>query len=137
MLVYFDEFGRLQHAVSFVLQSELAAYRVLNKRVVRITDEQEIAALEEAISQRGELAHVSAPLSTTLTYLTDRMKPDFRNAIKESISAVEAAAKIISGEDNATCGFYGAKNISVHSRPAARAASDAEEPRWFLHGLFA
>jgi hypothetical protein len=30
--------------------------------------------------------------------LSDRQKPDYRNSIKESISAVESAAKIISGD---------------------------------------
>jgi hypothetical protein len=102
VLVHFDKFDNLQRGVSYVLKTELAAYRVLNRQFVRITDEQEVVALEEALAQSGEFAHVSSHLSTALGYLSDRVKPDFRNSIKESISAVEATAKIISGEENAT-----------------------------------
>jgi hypothetical protein len=36
--------------------------------------------------------------------MSDRQTPDYRNSIKESISAVESACIIISGDKNATLG---------------------------------
>jgi len=39
-----------------------------------------------------------------LSKLSDRKNPDYRNSIKESISAVEAMAVIISGRSGATLG---------------------------------
>ena len=45
---------------------------------------------------------VSTHIRLALEKLSDRSKPDYRNSIKESISAVEAACKLISGDDKAT-----------------------------------
>lgn len=47
-------------------------------------------------------APVSEHLATALAHLSNRQSPDYRNSIKESISAVESMAKIISGKDKAT-----------------------------------
>lgn len=43
-------------------------------------------------------------LSAALSLLADRTSPDYRNSIKESISAVEAVASVISRTPNATLG---------------------------------
>lgn len=39
-----------------------------------------------------------------LDMLADRSSPDYRNSIKESISAVESVAQIITGDSSATLG---------------------------------
>ena len=71
------------------------AYRVVDDLIVEITDQQEIAAIEEA-------AKVSSAVKTHLTeglkLLSERPTPDYRNSIKESISAVEALCREITGE---------------------------------------
>ena len=43
-------------------------------------------------------------LNQSLTLLSDRQNPDYRNSIKESISAVESICKIITQDDKATLG---------------------------------
>jgi hypothetical protein len=43
---------QLGSAVDEILAKELAAYRVVNQRIVPVTNEQEIKALEEALSDR-------------------------------------------------------------------------------------
>ena len=50
------------------------------------------------------LKPVREHLSQSLTLLSNRQKPDYRNSIKESISAVESLAKIISKQNSATLG---------------------------------
>jgi hypothetical protein len=47
---------------------------------------------------------VSEHLKAAAALLSDRKSPDFRNSVKESISAVETASRIISGNSKATLG---------------------------------
>ncbi|HDS01018.1 MAG TPA: hypothetical protein ENO07_03275 [candidate division Zixibacteria bacterium] len=82
------------------MQDENSAYRIVDDEVVEITDEYEIEAIESALdhSIRASRSH----LSRALDLLSDRKHPDYRNSIKESISAVEAACQTLAGMPNAT-----------------------------------
>lgn len=71
------------------------AYRVVDDLIVEITDQQEIAAIEEATKK---MSAVKSHLSEALKHLSDRPTPDYRNSIKESISAVEALCREITDE---------------------------------------
>lgn len=71
------------------------AYRVVDDQIVEITDQEEIAAIEEAIHQTSS---VKTHLSEALKHLSNRPEPDYRNSIKESMSAVEALCREITGE---------------------------------------
>lgn len=71
------------------------AYRVVYDQIVEITDQEEIMAIEEAIRQTST---VKIHLENALKHLSSRPKPDYRNSIKESISAVEALCREITGE---------------------------------------
>jgi hypothetical protein len=90
------------HWLNEVLETENAAYRIVGHEVLEITDTNEIKAIEDA------LAHPDAPvrlhIQSALTMLSDRENPDYRNSIKESISAVEAACRIVTGLKAATLG---------------------------------
>jgi len=87
-----------------VLERELAAYRLVGNRIVEITDQKELVALDEALLAGDQFAPVAAHFQRALELLSDRSSPDFRNSIKESISAVEATARIVTGNDTATLG---------------------------------
>lgn len=71
------------------------AYRVVDDQIVEITDNEEIAAIEEAI---GHQSAVKTHLEEALTLMSSRPSPDYRNSIKELISAVEALCREITGE---------------------------------------
>ncbi|KAB0477571.1 hypothetical protein, partial [Pseudomonas vancouverensis] len=47
---------------------------------------------------------VQLHLNQALKLMSDRQNPDYRNSIKESISAVESICKIITQDDKATLG---------------------------------
>ena len=99
------------------LKIEVAGYRILNGKVTQITAEEEIQAIEEATTQTDKLQLVSLHLRTALDLLADRKAPDYRNSIKESISALESIAKIIS--NNPKDSFAGAldkikSKIKIH-----------------------
>ncbi len=85
------------------LERELSGYRFVNNVIVDITSEQEVEMLEEAL-QDSQFEGVSLHLKRALELLSDRKNPDYRNSIKESISAVEGMAKIVTENPKATLG---------------------------------
>jgi hypothetical protein len=87
-----------------VLEQEMSGYRFIASQVTPITAEQEIAEIEKATSLDGKLMPVTKHLDQALTLLSDRKAPDYRNSIKESISAVEALCRVIGETPKATLG---------------------------------
>jgi len=86
---------------NFVLEGELSGYRFINGSLTKITSEEEISEIEEALNIPDRFKGVRTHLKTALTKLSDKKSPDYRNSIKESISAIEALSKIISGQPKA------------------------------------
>jgi hypothetical protein len=91
-------------SVNDILKEEMSGYRFVSGRIVEITSEEEIKTIEEALTVPDSLKPVREHLSQSLTLLSDRKNPDYRNSIKESISAVESLAKIISKQNHSTLG---------------------------------
>lgn len=91
-------------ACNDVLKTENSAYHFVNEQLCEITSQEEIDTVEEAISISGIYGGVQEHLKTALNHMNNRTNPDFRNSIKESISAVESLAKILSGKDKSTLG---------------------------------
>lgn len=87
-----------------VLERENSAYRFVSGKVTPITSSDEIEEIEKAISGSDRYAGVRTHLQTSLGFLVDRQNPDYRNSIKESISAVESLAKKLVEDDKATLG---------------------------------
>ena len=86
---------------------ENSAYRFIDSKIAPITNSSEISEIEEAIYQSGQftaLKGANVHLQTALEKLSDRKAPDYRNSIKESISAVESVAKKISGKEKDSLG---------------------------------
>jgi hypothetical protein len=87
------------------LERESSAYRFVGKIISPITNESEIKAIEQAATtDNNSLRPVSTHIETALKLLSNRNNPDYRNSMKESISAVEALCKIIAKNDKATLG---------------------------------
>jgi hypothetical protein len=72
------------------------AYRIVDKEIVEINSEEEIQAIETAIDNSKN--NIKAHLSKALELYAQRPDGDFRNSIKESISAVEAFCREKTGE---------------------------------------
>ena len=80
-----------------VLEREMSAYRFVNGLLAQLTSEEEIAEVEQALDARAPLKPVATHLQTALAFLSDKTNPDYRNSIKESISAVESMCNLING----------------------------------------
>ena len=91
----------VRHCNSF-LESEVSAYRFVNRQIVRIVSEEEIEAVEDAL--RVKSSPVREHIKRALQMLADRQNPDYRNSIKESISAVESLVRTVTGNKKGTLG---------------------------------
>jgi hypothetical protein len=91
-------------SINEILKEEVAGYRFVGDQIVQITDEVEIVAIERALQVPDSLKSVKDHLQQALSHLADRKSPDYRNSIKESISAVEALCGIITKQPNGTLG---------------------------------
>jgi hypothetical protein len=91
----------LVESLNSILERELAGYRLIGHTVVDITDELEIEMLHEVLSDT-RFEGVNAHLERALDLLSDKKNPDYRNSIKESISAVESLARVITRNEKAT-----------------------------------
>jgi hypothetical protein len=86
------------------MQHEASAYRFLGTKLTPIISEPEIQSIEDASSEQDRFNPASSHLATALRHLSARDSPDYRNSIKESISAVEAACQIITRDPKARWG---------------------------------
>lgn len=84
------------------LKIEMSAYRLVDGFIVQITSEEEIVEIEEALLNSSKWKPVNIHLKTAIEYFSNRENPDYRNSVKESISAVESLCKIIVENDNTT-----------------------------------
>jgi hypothetical protein len=95
----------LEKECNKVLESELSAYRFVAGRIAPISSEQENRTIEAAVAQTSdEYAHVSEHLRQSIALLARKPTPDYRNSIKEAISAVEALCAVITGNPKVTLG---------------------------------
>src|SRR5574337_117547 len=87
---------QLAEIMNSFLESENAAYRVVGLEIVEITNEMEIEEIESALDKSVKASRTH--FSRALELLSDRKKPDYRNSIKEAISAVEATCQALTGK---------------------------------------
>lgn len=86
------------------LEKELSAYRFVDDQIVRTTSDAEINAIEQAMQNPNAGSGSAEHLRTAMRLLSDRTNPDYRNSIKESISAVESTLQKLTGDQSATLG---------------------------------
>ncbi len=87
-----------------VLEYELSAYRFIDGHITPITDQEEIASIRQAVQNTDYVIGVKTHLKAAQALLSNRENPDYRNSIKESISAVEAIVKLLAGDPKAKLG---------------------------------
>lgn len=90
------------------------AYRIIDSEIIEISDGNEIASIEEA--NKRSSSNVKEHLQKAMRYLSQKPTADASNSIKESISALEAVCRNLTGE--ATLGKslkkLESKGIAIH-----------------------
>ena len=82
--------------INEIFEEEKMGYRIIDDQIVDITNESEIEEIEEAIDSNFNI--VNNHIQKSLELYSDRKNPDYKNSIKESITAVESMCCIICGE---------------------------------------
>jgi hypothetical protein len=90
--------------VSFFLEREKSGYRILQGQFVAITDEVELAAVSDAANLGTKFSGAREHIRSAIALFSKKPSPDYRNNIKESISAVESAARVVTNSPKATLG---------------------------------
>lgn len=110
---------RIHAVLNRIFEEELSGYRFVAGELVPLSGPEEIAAIENAlaVTSTSGLSGAHTHISTALQLMAKRPDPDYRNSIKESISAVEALAKQLGTSDSQ--GLAGAltelgKKIPIH-----------------------
>lgn len=104
---YSDERERAERfceTVNSQLEQERSAYRFVSFQITPIVNSEEVEAVNQAAAPKHGAELTAAHIQAAIKLLSDRKSPDYRNCIKEAISAVEAAARFITGNEKATLG---------------------------------
>lgn len=94
--------NELYPKINRLFEEEHIGYRFLNGLITPITDEQELETVDEAC--QSPIEGCRKQIQKAVAFLSDRQNPDYKNCIKESISAVESLCQVIVGDDKATLG---------------------------------
>ncbi len=96
----YDSYNRCRQFLVDYLNSAFKqlnyAYRIIDDQIVEVNSEEEIASIETALQNPSN--GVREHLHTALELLSIRPKGDYRNSIKESISAVGVYCRDKTGE---------------------------------------
>ena len=82
--------------INSIFEMEYVGYRFVDGRITPITDKNEIDSIEEACN--NEFEGTRAHIKKAVGFIADRERKDYKNCIKESISAVESICSIIAGQ---------------------------------------
>lgn len=110
--------SKFRNDINHVLERCLAGYRFVGTQITKLTDDVQIDAIEAAQADATTVPPAREHLVRAATLLNDRHNPDYANSIKESIAAVEAAARFVAGNQKATLGDALKKIPGLH--PALR-----------------
>lgn len=91
-------------AVNSELEEEKSAYRFVGNLLAPITNLTEINEIQRSLEQVDRFGSVSKHIEDAVKMYARKPNPDYRNTIKEAISAVKSAAQIISDKPTATLG---------------------------------
>lgn len=94
----------LADEVNKMLEREMSGFRIIDGVVTPITSEDEIKAIDTALQDDDIAPAARSHLRQALLHLSNRDAPDYRNSIKESVSAVESICKVVAGKEKATLG---------------------------------
>ena len=90
--------------INSVLERKKSGYRFVGADIAPIVEQHEIEAIQECLEAPELFAGARIHIPSALQLYSNRQNPDYRNSIKEAISAIESAACVIAGNAKATLG---------------------------------
>lgn len=101
-----DQWERREKAKNFddtinlLLEREFSGFRLIDGEFAPITDSNELTSIKDAIDSTDSLPNIKKHLQSAASLLSQKPEGDYRNSIKESISAVEGICKVLTGENS-------------------------------------
>ncbi len=126
LLEYISEYDSrhdIESEFNEVLEEEKSAYRIVGGEAVPVSDEIELESIEEGMEKTRKYEGVREHLEQALAHFSDEDDPDYRNSVKESISAAESMAQIVVWDEDATLGQALSKMEQAHGLNGALKAS--------------
>jgi hypothetical protein len=77
--------------INELLETNYSAYRIIDKQFIEIDSKEAVIEIEKALDNNKD--EVRTHISQALILYSNRENPDFRNSIKEAISAVEVICR--------------------------------------------
>lgn len=109
-------------AFNDVFETHLVGYRFIEQKIVPLDSDSDADAVSEAIKVSRDYAGARGHLRRASELLAERKSPDYPNSIKESISAVEAVVRKVTGEGTLGAGLKRLKAAGVTIHPALEGA---------------
>lgn len=121
-----NESGKLKNVFLTVLnerfEQELVGYRLIGLEITPVDSTAEGEAIKGALTDSDAIAGARHSLERAIELLADRATPDYPNSIKESISAVEAVVKKVTGEGTLSKGLTKLEAAGLNIHPALKGA---------------
>lgn len=95
---------RFSTGCNYMLKRNNAAYRLVEDQITPIVEDNEIDSIAKTFSLLASLHPARMHIKAALQLLSNREAPDYRNSVKESISAVEALCSRIANKPHASLG---------------------------------
>ncbi len=111
-----------QEEINKLFEKECVGFRFIDDKIVAITDKIEIKEIEESL--QSDYGGCKSHIEKAVGFLADREHKDYKNCIKESISAVESICQIIVEDEKATLGaaIKKLKSNGINIHPALETA---------------
>jgi len=108
---------QLEEFFNVIFERELSGYRFISGVIAPISSQAEVSEISGAVEStaRSGLEGAHEHLQSALKLLGKKPDPDYRNSIKEAISAVESISKQLSGNvAQGLSGAFDALSIDIH-----------------------
>lgn len=92
--IYID----VRSQMNIAFENEYIGYRFVGDKIVKITNTFEIKSLEESLQTPYDLVNDS--IAKAISYISESGRKDYKNSIKESITALEQMANILLGTNS-------------------------------------
>lgn len=115
-----DSSGAFTNALNDRFEQYLVGYRFIGNEITPIDSSAEADSVDTALADAASIAGARHSLERAVELLADRQNPDYPNSVKESISAVEAVTKKITGEGTLGAGLKKLQGAGVNIHPALK-----------------
>jgi len=103
---------QIKNQLTEIFCDEGIPVKIVNYKIVPITNEEELEEIGKILSLNDKYLSVKRHIQRAIEHFSKRPQPDYKNSIKESISAIEALARIFADNQSGTLGdLIGKLNI--------------------------